>query len=600
MLRQGKGGIRPSSDSYEWEASKILKVTKTPIDCLQDNSPKSQDEDEFSAVLNRISSSKSGLKEVIALPQVCIMLCRIVQDKANFPQINLERRSSAGSQIDNAYFSKQTLDASAKGQGDEYTQLNSNDGEEHSDLVLEDKPAGTSVGCVKVVEERYVTISDINTMAARLLKAELSGNRERMDKIRSKLEQLREAQRRNIKVRLTRAVSDSSREAKHYGNFTHLVTANRDGRSAPLCVKEHEGDSFGENYNRSNIHGGKGHQNRHLSDDGDSCSVREMMRQEKLEIRNSYDVQFVSLARRCKDGVDGEYGDAFMNANVKPRSVPRSRLGSDAITDYKRREYAESTCPSCMDHISRYLVMSVRHNMFLSLPEHASLSRGHCFLTPLEHVGAMTRVDEAAVEEACAFKRDLCRMAALWKGKGASYVFMEVASYSNLFKHHVQIECVPVRREAMDELPSYFKKAMLDIGSEWDQNKRILSLERPGTGAYKAIPPNFGYFCVEFGIDGGGYAKVIEDWSAFPLHFGREVLAGVLGKSADKWRKPKKDSMEQLRRKAVEFEERWVTVERNANKHDSTTQNTEIAAATTATAVDDLEPEGPDLPPEMP
>lgn len=72
------------------------------------------------------------------------------------------------------------------------------------------------------------------------------------------------------------------------------------------------------------------------------------------------------------------------------------------------------------------------------------------------------------------------------------------------------------------------QKAMLDLGSEWDQNKRILSLGRPGTGAYKAIPPNFGYFCVEFGIDGGGYAKVIEDWSAFPLHFGRVRTYNVL------------------------------------------------------------------------
>lgn len=69
----------------------------------------------------------------------------------------------------------------------------------------------------------------------------------------------------------------------------------------------------------------------------------------------------------------------------------------------------------------------------------------------------MTRVGEAAVEEACAFKRDLCHMATLWKGKGASYVFMEVAGYSNSFKHHVQIECVPVGQETMAELPSYFK-----------------------------------------------------------------------------------------------------------------------------------------------
>ncbi|VDK39613.1 unnamed protein product [Taenia asiatica] len=560
-----------SSDSYEWKAAKIpITVTQIYINCLQESLFEPQGDDEFSGILNRISSSKFGVKEVFALPQVCIMLYCIAQDKASFTHLNPnQEKITAGSQIGSAYFPKKMLSTSAKDQGTGHTQMHFkhpiNDGEEHSSSFLEDKPTGASAGCAEVVEERYVTISDINTMAARLLKAELSGNKEKMDKIKSKLERLREAQRRNVKVRLTRVVSVSPKEAKHCSNFAHLATVDRDGRSPPLYIKESKGSSFGENYERSRCHGGRSGRNGYLFDGGDSCTIKEMIRQEKLEMKNSCDRQFASLSGRCKDGVDDEYGDTFVNENVKLQGVSRSRLRSDAITDYKRREYAESTCSSCMDHTPRYLVMSVRQSMFLSLPEHASLSRGHCFLTPLEHVGAMTRVDEAAVEEARAFKRDLCRMAALWKGKGASYVFME--------------------------------KAMLDLGSEWDQNKRILSLERSGTGVYKAIPPNFGYFCVEFGIDGGGYAKVIEDWSAFPLHFGREVLAGVLGKSVDKWRKPKKDPLEQLRRKAVEFEEKWMTVEKSTNEHGSTIQRTEIPATTTSSAGYHLEPEGPELPP---
>lgn len=48
-----------------------------------------------------------------------------------------------------------------------------------------------------------------------------------------------------------------------------------------------------------------------------------------------------------------------------------------------------------------------------------------------------------------------------------------------------------------------------------------MSLKQPGLGARNAVPPNFGYFAVEFGITGGGYAKVIEDWSSFPIYFGR-------------------------------------------------------------------------------
>ncbi|VDM35883.1 unnamed protein product [Hydatigera taeniaeformis] len=354
--------------------------------------------------------------------------------------------------------------------------------------------------------------------------------------------------------------------------------------------------SFNHSRERSNHHGGKGRQNEYPREDEGSYTIEEMIRQENQETKDSYLRHFASVAGQYK-GVADEYETNFVKENAKLQGVLKPRLGSDAITEYKRREYAESTCPSCMDHTPHYLVISVRHRMFLSLPEHVSLSQGHCFITPLEHVGAMTRLDKAAVEEACAFKRDLCRMAALWKGKGASCVFMEVASYSTSFKHHTQIECVPVSRETMDELPSYFKKAMLDLGSEWDQNTRLIDLARLGARVRKIIPPNFGYFCVEFGVDGGGYAKVIDNWSTFPPHFGQEVLSGVLGKSPEKWRKPKKESLEQLRRKVVEFEEKWISVEEGANETNITTQHTEAASTIPDAAECVLEPEGPALPP---
>ncbi|CDS40469.1 CWF19 protein 2 [Echinococcus multilocularis] len=580
-----------------------MNVTPRLINHYQKNVSKSQDDDddEFSAVLNRISSLKSGVKGVFSSLQVCLMLCHIAQDKASFSQSNPNLgRPNGDGQMKNAHSSQQRLSFSTKDQGTDYTQSHPNysikDGEVYSGLVLEDKPVNASADCAKVIEERYVTNDDINTMTARLLKAELSGNGEKIGKIKSKLDQLREAQRRNIKVRLTKTVPVSFKEAKHSRNFSPLATANKVGRAIPLYIKESEDRSFGKNYERGNCHDKNGFRTRYLCDDGNRYTVDKMIRQEKLEPKSSCDRQFAALANRCIDGVDEEYDSTFLNS-VTLQGVLRSHRKSDAITDYKRREYAESVCPSCMDHTPRYLVMSVRHRMFLSLPEYVSLTRGHCLLTPLEHVGAMTRADEGAVDEACAFKRDLCRMAALWKGKGASYIFMEVAGYSDSFKHHVQIECVPVGRETMDELPPYFKKAMLDLGSEWDQNKRIIDLRQPGTGAYKAIPPNFAYFCVEFGIDGGGYAKVIENWSTFSLHFGREVLAGVMGISAEKWRKPKRDSMEQLRTKAVEFEKKWATIERSTHEQDGVTHRTKVTATITSTARCDLEPEGPELPP---
>ncbi|VDN14932.1 unnamed protein product [Dibothriocephalus latus] len=178
-----------------------------------------------------------------------------------------------------------------------------------------------------------------------------------------------------------------------------------------------------------------------------------------------------------------------------------------------------------MENTARHLIISVGQRVFLSLPEHASLTPGHCFIAPHEHIGAMTRVDGVAADEAYAYKQKLCKLASrsLDLSHG-SYVFLEVAAYPNSYKHHVRIECIPVDRETLEELPLYFKKALHELGSEWDQNKRVIPLRRPGFGARDSVPENFGYFAVEFGDRGEGFVKVIEDWSSFPPYFGRVCI----------------------------------------------------------------------------
>jgi len=41
------------------------------------------------------------------------------------------------------------------------------------------------------------------------------------------------------------------------------------------------------------------------------------------------------------------------------------------------------------------------------------------------------------------------------------------------------------------------------------------------------VPPGFSYFAVTFGLQ-AGYAHVVEDDAAWPPHFGRDVLEGLL------------------------------------------------------------------------
>ncbi|VDN42164.1 unnamed protein product [Dibothriocephalus latus] len=90
---------------------------------------------------------------------------------------------------------------------------------------------GHPVEVTKEVEERFVTDDDINAAAAKLMKAELMGDKTKTAKLKSNLEKMREAQHRGIKIRLTKTVSA---ERPSDDRVVHLTTLNRYGQEMPL------------------------------------------------------------------------------------------------------------------------------------------------------------------------------------------------------------------------------------------------------------------------------------------------------------------------------------------------------------------------------
>lgn len=104
-------------------------------------------------------------------------------------------------------------------------------------------------------------------------------------------------------------------------------------------------------------------------------------------------------------------------------------------------------------------------------------------------------------------------------------------------KSHTVIECIPVPRSVQEDAPAYFKEALLTIEGEWTQHKPILSTDRE-RGFRKSMVKNLTYFHIWFDPD-NGYGHVIEDSRAWPIWFGKEVIASVLDLPPDKWRKPK-------------------------------------------------------------
>src|SRR5687767_6408773 len=62
------------------------------------------------------------------------------------------------------------------------------------------------------------------------------------------------------------------------------------------------------------------------------------------------------------------------------------------------------------------------------------------------------------------------------------------------------------------------QKAIMEADEEWSVHKKLI--DTTGRGVHRAVPPNFPYFSVDFG-DEGGYAHVIEDEAQFPKDFGK-------------------------------------------------------------------------------
>lgn len=81
---------------------------------------------------------------------------------------------------------------------------------------------------------------------------------------------------------------------------------------------------------------------------------------------------------------------------------------------------------------------------------------GQCFITPYEHIGSITRVDDCTLGEIKAFKRQLVQMFQK-RLNGSSCVFMETATKPDSAWSHAQIECIPISSDAMESVSGYFR-----------------------------------------------------------------------------------------------------------------------------------------------
>jgi len=268
-----------------------------------------------------------------------------------------------------------------------------------------------------------------------------------------------------------------------------------------------------------------------------------------------------SIEKRMNSGTFDEdiYGSGANPDNFQQKKLSQRKQEKQEQKQHSRQiqEHHHITttlerCWFCIDNpnISRHLIASLGQHIYVAIPK-TPLVPGHCLLIPRHHTTACTALDEEVLAEIKIFRKAIREM--YRKVLSADVVFFETVM--NLKKmNHTFIECIPVPEELAQDLPIYFHKALMESDEEWADHKKLFKTQ--GQNLTKVIPQDFTYFNVEFG-HGEGYVHIIEDETKFPKYFGKETVGSVMDLPPNLWLKPPKESMEQERKRIMEFLRMW-------------------------------------------
>ena len=388
-----------------------------------------------------------------------------------------------------------------------------------------------------------VTNAQLNSLGAKLVKAEMMGDTEKIERLKSELSKLRDLKRSQ------ESSNPISRERRNEKATVVLTETDRFGRERPFelshPVSRRSGSSTGS------LHSKKGRREKYFADD-DRYSLQDLVEQERKMTREETHAAIARMSSKfvpatnsdetVDDVLDSKAALCFDEAKEREKQKQRAMLESRTMAEIL------SKCQFCFDspNFNKHLLIAAGIGVYLAVPSHQSITEGHCLLIPVEHTTCSLQMDENIWSEIRIFQKGLTRMFA---DRKMDVIFTEMYSHSKR-KSHMYIECIPLPKDEGSLAPMYFKKAILESDEEWAQNVKLIDTRRKGVR--NCIPTGLPYFFVDFGLD-GGYAHVIEDAAKFPYYFAKEVVGGLLDVEPRLWLKPPKESLENQKSKALKF-----------------------------------------------
>lgn len=406
-----------------------------------------------------------------------------------------------------------------------------------------------------VIAAAPVTEAQLNSLGAKLMKAELMGNNNKIETLKSELERLQEVKKSQDTSNRPPDVSRTSDTAKREERTLVLTKTDRFGREKPVQLPSSSQD-YRPPSSKGATHSKKGKREKYFQDD-DRYSLKELVEQERMMTAEE---THAAIARMASKFVPAAGSDETVDDLVESKSAMKYNESKEldkakkrSMIENRKMANAMDKCQLCFDShdFNKHLLIAVGMNTYLCAPWHTSLAEGHCYIVPMEHVTCSLYLDENVWSEIEIFRKGLTRMFA---ERELDVVFME--TYTSVKrKTHMYIDCIPIPREEGELAPMYFKKAILESDEEWAQNKKLVDTKEKGVRG--SLPTGLPYFFAEFGMD-GGFGHVIEDLDQFPHYFGREIVGGLLDLNPRLWLKPRRDDFDKQKAKVMKLSEWWT------------------------------------------
>jgi len=277
----------------------------------------------------------------------------------------------------------------------------------------------------------------------------------------------------------------------------------------------------------------------------DNVSLEDLIRRERIEGVQDYNANITShiLKKGTKfKQLDEDEDEAYAlgwyeHANKKMDAKKAAeKQQKQEVRDKQRIQANLESCTRCMESKKfnrREAMISTAQHAYLCVDAmNQCIVPGQVFIAPIDHVSAITDVDEQVWTEIRNYQKCLVRFYESEEPPRA-VIFAET-SVHRVSKEkalmgagpHAAIVAYPIELGLLTEARAFWKKALDEAECEFStQHKKVIETDGKN-GVRSKIPKGFPYIHADFSA-GGGFAHVVDDVIEFPRNFVQHTIAGM-------------------------------------------------------------------------